>query len=76
MMNLKPSDLPIQFRCMRRTFSGHLSRPSRAESRSPSIRNLEEPLRQFALLDQRPDRQPRPSITCSLASTVWSTGPS
>ena len=21
-----------------------------------------------------PERQPRPSITCSLASTVWSTG--
>ncbi len=38
------------------------------------VGDAQEPLRDLALLDQGTGRQPRPSMTCSLASTVWSTG--
>ena len=49
-----PSERPIQFACISRTFSGQRSRPSSASSRSSAIvGDLEEPLGELALLDQR-----------------------
>ncbi len=49
-----PSDRPIQLRCIRRTFSGQRSSPSSASQQFLGIvGDLEEPLRQFALLDDR-----------------------
>ena len=48
----RPSERPIQFFCISRTFSGQRSSVSSALSRSSRIvADLEEPLRQFALLD-------------------------
>ena len=57
----------------------HLVRPAverveRGQQVFGVVADLEEPLVEIALLDRRAARQPRPSITCSLASTVWSTG--
>ena len=50
----RPSERPIQFVCISRTFSGQRSSVSSASSRSSRIvGDLEEPLRQLALLDQR-----------------------
>ena len=47
-----PSERPIQFFCISRTFSGQRSSLSSASSRSSRIvGDLEEPLRQLALLD-------------------------
>jgi hypothetical protein len=70
-----PLLLPIQFSCIRRTFSGQLSSVSRPSSRSSAksviFRNHCASLRRST---GAPERQPRPSITCSLASTVMSTG--
>jgi hypothetical protein len=71
----RPSERPIQFDCISLTFSGQRSsRLQRVQQVLESSVMLEEPLRQLALLDSAPERQPLPSITCSLASTVMSTG--
>ena len=71
----RPSERPIQFRCISRTLSGHRSRPSRARRRSSlysvMVRNHWVSSR---CSTGAPERQPLPSITCSLARTVWSTG--
>ena len=49
-----PSERPIQFFCISRTFSGQRSSVSSASSSScGELGDLEEPLRQLALLDQR-----------------------
>jgi hypothetical protein len=69
-----PSDLPIQFFCISLTCSGQ-----------PAVVERSEQLLAYAVMRKKyigisrfstgaPVRQPRPSITCSLASTVWSTG--
>ena len=72
--NCSPRDLPIQFACISLTLAGQLSsRPARPAVLR-NVGDLEEPLRQLAPFDQAPERQPRPSSTCSLASTVISTG--
>jgi len=69
-----PVRAAIQFSCISRTA------PASARGRDGVKKLLgksgdpQGPLRQEALFDDRPDRQPRPSITCSLASTVFSTG--
>jgi hypothetical protein len=68
--------LPIQFSCISRTFSGQRSSvpaPSSSSSANTSVilRNHWLSLRRST---GAPERQPRPSITCSLASTVMSTG--
>ena len=72
---VRPWLLPIQFSCISRTFSGQCSSDFRPESRSSAkaviLRNHWLSLR---FSTSAPDRQPRPSITCSLASTVMSTG--
>ena len=50
----KPSERPIQFFCISRTFSGQRSSVSSASSSVlREFGDLEEPLRQLALLDQR-----------------------
>src|SRR3989304_5758330 len=49
-----PSERPIQFFCINRTFSGQRSSVSIACKRFGIVRNLEEPLRQLALLDLGP----------------------
>jgi len=70
-----PSLRPIQRACMVRTRSGQRSSPSSAASRSGAYwvmrKNHWESCR---FSTTAPDRQPRPSMTCSLASTVPSTG--
>ena len=70
-----PSLRPIQFDCMVRTRSGQRSSPFSASSSSGANLVIEK----NHWLSERfstgaPERQPRPSITCSLASTVLSTG--
>ena len=70
-----PSDRPIQFACMARTDSGQRSRPASESSRSSAkseMRNIH--CGRLRRSTSAPDRQPLPSITCSLASTVRSTG--
>ena len=73
--NFMPVDLPIQFSCIRRTFSGQwssvFSPSSRSSEKSVILKNHWLSLRRST---SAPERQPRPSITCSLARTVWSTG--
>ena len=70
-----PSLRPIQFACIVRTRSGQRSNPSSASSSSGAKRVMD---RNHWLSDffstMAPERQPRPSITCSLARTVPSTG--
>ena len=71
----RPWLLPIQLRCMRRTFSGHLSSVSRpASNSSPYWVILKNHCDSSFCSTMAFERQPRPSMTCSLASTVWSTG--
>ena len=49
---IRPSERPIQLRCISRTFSGQRSSRSSARKQVFGIvRDLEEPLRQLALLD-------------------------
>ena len=70
-----PSDLPIQFFCISFTCSGQPGRSSSAASSSSAyavMRRKYIGISRFSTT--APVRQPRPSITCSLASTVWSTG--
>ncbi len=70
-----PSDLPIQFFCISLTCSGQPSMPSSAPSSSSAyfvMRKKYIGISRFST--GAPVRQPLPSITCSLASTVWSTG--
>ena len=74
-LNCRPRLLPIQLRCISRTFSGQCGSPSSA-ARSSSAMSV---MRKNHWTSSRrstgaPERQPRPSITCSLASTVMSTG--
>ena len=70
-----PTLLPIQLRCMVFTRSGQPGRVSRPVSSSSAysvMRRKYIGMSRFST--SAPERQPRPSITCSLASTVWSTG--
>ena len=73
--NLAPSLRPIQLDCISFTRSGQRSSPPRASSSSGAnfvmARNHWE---SFFFSTSAPERQPRPSITCSFASTVPSTG--
>ena len=70
-----PSERPIQLRCISRTLSGQRSSVSSASSSSCEYFVI---LKTHWLISRcstiAPERQPRPSITCSLASTVMSTG--
>jgi hypothetical protein len=66
----KPSERPIQLRCAVRTFSGQRSSRSAVEQILREGGDLEEPLRELALLHDRARAPAAPSITCSLASTV------
>ena len=70
-----PSDRPIQLRCITTTFSGHsvsVSRPASSSSAYAVIRkNHCSSSRGTTVV---PQRQQAPSMTCSLASTVLSTG--
>jgi hypothetical protein len=73
--NCRPWLLPIQFFCISRTFSGQAGSPSIAASSSSAMSEI----RKNHWVSSRrstgaPERQPLPSITCSLASTVMSTG--
>ena len=66
-----PTERPIQFRCMVRTFSGHSFRPSIACSSSSAkcvIRRNH--CSRSRLSTSVPQRQHPPSTTCSLARTV------
>ena len=73
--NCSPRLLPIQLRCMVRTFSGQWPRRSMAARRSSAMSVI---LKNHCTSSRRstgaPERQPRPSTTCSFASTVMSTG--
>ena len=70
-----PSDRPIQFRCIVRTLSGQWVSVSSAASNSSAyaviLRNHCSRSRVTTVV---PQRQQAPSTTCSLASTVRSTG--
>ncbi len=72
-----PVERPIQLRCMLMTLEGQV--PSRV-SRSSSSRSAYSVIRKyhwvsFFLTTLAPERSEVPSgSTCSLASTVWSTG--
>ena len=70
-----PSERPIQRACIVRTRSGQRS----SASSEPSRDGADAVMRRNHWLScffstGAPERQPRPSTTCSLASTVWSTG--
>src|SRR4029453_6454072 len=70
-----PSERPIQLRCMVITFSGHDS--SRAKSSSSCWAYsviLKNHCSSWRSSTSVPQRSQCPSITCSLASTVWSLG--
>jgi hypothetical protein len=70
-----PTLLPIQLACMVLTRSGQpgkLSRPLSSSSAYWVMRKKYIGMSRFST--SAPERQPRPSMTCSLASTVWSTG--
>ena len=70
-----PSLRPIQFDCISFTRSGQRSSPPSASSRSgANFVMLKNHWLSCFFSTNAPDRQPRPSITCSLASTVPSTG--
>ncbi len=71
-----PSLRPIQLRCISSTRSGHL--PSSA-SMSASSRSAYSVILKYHWVSVRrmtsdPHRSHLPLMTCSLASTVWSTG--
>ena len=73
--NCRPRLLPIQFSCISRTLSGHWSSVVQAlEQFIGEVGDLQEPLASLRRSTGAPERQPLPSITCSLASTVMSTG--
>ena len=71
-----PSLRPIQLRCISSTGSGHL--PSSAAMSSSSRSAYSVILKYHWVRTRRttsePQRSHLPAITCSLASTVWSTG--
>src|SRR3954447_7654460 len=70
-----PSERPIQFRCMTTTFSGHSESVSRlASSSSAYAVILKNHCSSERCSTTDPHRQHAPSTTCSLASTVLSTG--
>ena len=72
---LQPKDLPIQFLCINFTLSGHLlSLFKSSNNSSENLRILKNHCLSFFLSTIAPDRQPLPSITCSFANTVSSTG--
>ena len=71
-----PSERPIQFRCISSTRSGQL--PS-SGAMSDSSRSAYSVILKYHWVSSRritsePHRSHLPAITCSLASTVWSTG--
>jgi hypothetical protein len=73
----RPSERPIQFFCISRTFSGQRSSVSSASSSScENFVILKNHCVSSRCSTSAPERQPRPSITCSLASTVCRPGPS
>ena len=71
-----PSDRPIQLRCALMTRSGQVgARSSRSSSSSWAYSViLKYHWVSSRLVTSLPQRSHRPSITCSLASTVWSNG--
>ena len=69
-----PSERPIQFSCIVTTCRGQSIVVHVVEQAVGVLGDAEEPLLELADLDQVPQRSQRPSITCSLASTVWSLG--
>ncbi len=72
----RPSERPIQLRCMMRTFSGQpssLSRPSSSSCAYAVIRKNHCTRSRCSTIVSS-CRQQRPSITCSLASTVAHSG--
>ncbi len=70
-----PSERPIQLRCMVTTCSGQdSSRSKSASSRSAYSVIAKNHCSRLRASTSEPQRSQRPSITCSLASTVWSTG--
>ena len=71
----QPKDLPIQFFYMILTLLGHSLSWSRPCSRSSeNLDILKNHWLSFFLSTGAPDLQPFPSITCSFARTVSSTG--
>ena len=71
-----PSLRPIQLRCISRIGSGQL--PS-SPAMSASSRSAYSVILKYHWVSRRrttsaPHRSHRPAMTCSLASTVWSTG--
>ena len=70
-----PSDFPIQLCCIKRTRSGQRSSVSIAARSSSAyfviFKNHCESRRRSTMA---PERHPRPSTTCSLARTVFSSG--
>ncbi len=71
-----PSLRPIQLRCIGSTRSGHLpsSGAMSASSRSAYSVILKYHWVSVRRMTSAPQRSHRPPTTCSLASTVWSTG--
>ena len=70
-----PSDFPIQLDCIIFTFAGQLSSLSRPVSSSSEYALIfKNHWDNFFCSTIALDRHPRPSITCSFAKTVWSTG--
>src|SRR4029077_86390 len=70
-----PSERPIQLRCITTTFSGQsVSVSSPASSSSAYCVILKNHCSSSRGSTIEPQRQQAPSITCSLASTVLSTG--
>ena len=73
--NSAPSERPIQLFCIKRTLSGHRSSPSMACKRSSANSEIaKNHCDNFRRSTRAPDRQPRPSTTCSFARTVFSAG--
>ena len=70
-----PIDLPIQFSCIILTRSGHsFSFGISSSSLSASLEIFKNHCVNVFLSTVAPERHPLPSITCSLARTVLSTG--
>ena len=68
-----PCERPIQLRCMVSTRSGHDSSVVHVVQQPVGVvGDPEEPLLESAHSTAVPQRSQRPSMTCSLASTVWS----
>ena len=74
--NSAPSDSPIQFFCIDITLSGHnLLISSRSFNSSDAYKDVfKNHWEIFFFSTSAPDLHPLPSITCSFARTVLSTG--